>query len=163
VASCAEEMTKWAKKNGYEKPLICSVNMAASQGSSNSKSGIMRAMLKKISTGLNIASDDPLEKFEKLMMKRVVVLIVDEIDMFFKQHGGIGETWFKTLVSWCEDKELRFSMIGISNCVNDVDSTRVRELGHVSVMILLLHFEIGGEFEIDIVFYLASRLSLRAS
>jgi len=137
VASCAEEMTKWAKTNGCEKPLFCSVNMAASQTSSNSKSGIMRTMLKKIATGLSIANDDPLQKFEKLMMKRVVVLIVDEIDMLFKQHGGIGETWFKTLVSWAEDKEMRFSMIGISNCVNDVNSSRVRELGHVSAIIPL--------------------------
>jgi Cdc6-like AAA superfamily ATPase len=95
----------------------------------------MRTMLKKIAKGLNIANDEPLGKFEKLMMKKVVVLIVDEIDMLFKQHGGIGETWFKTLISWAEDKEMRFSMIGISNCVNDIDSARVRELGHVSALV----------------------------
>jgi Cdc6-like AAA superfamily ATPase len=128
-------MTKWAKNNNYEKPIICSVNMAASQSSSNVKGGIMRAMLKKISKGLNIENDEPLAKFEKLMMKRVVVLVVDEIDMLFKQHGGIGETWFKTLVSWAEDKEMRFSLIGISNCVNDNDSARVRELGHVRALV----------------------------
>ena len=92
----------------------------------------MRTMLKSIATGLQIANDEPIEKFEKLMSKRVVVLIVDEIDMLFKQNEGVGETWFKTLVSWAEDRDMRFSMIGISNCVNDNDSTRVRELGHVS-------------------------------
>jgi len=33
-------------------------------------------------------------------------------------------------VKWAEDKELPFSMIGISNCVNDDNATRVRELAH---------------------------------
>ena len=80
----------------------------------------MRTMLKKVAIGLQIASDEPLEKFERLMRKKVVVLIVDEIDMLFKQHGGVGETWFKMLISWAEDKEMRFSLIGISNCVNDM-------------------------------------------
>ena len=164
VTSCAEEMTKWAKANGYEKPLVCSVNMAASQTSSNSKVGVMRTMLKKIATGLSIANDDPLVKFESLMMKRVVVLIVDELDMLFKQHGGIGETWFKTLVSWAEDREMRFSMIGISNCVNDVDSSRVRELGHVSAIISLYDVLRRRRLQNNIVvFYLASHVSLHPS
>lgn len=130
VASCADEMTKWARRNGYEKPLICSVNMAATQSNNFKGGGIMRTMLKKVAIGLQIASDEPLEKFEQLMRKKVVVLIVDEIDMLFKQHGGVGETVFKMLISWAEDKEMRFSLIGISNCVNDTNSTRVRELGN---------------------------------
>ena len=123
-------MTKWARSHGYEKPLICSVNMAATQSKNSKGGGIMRTMLKKVAIGLQIASDEPLEKFERLMRKKVVILIVDEIDMLFKQHGGVGETWFKMLISWAEDKDMRFSLIGISNCVNDTNSTRVRELGH---------------------------------
>lgn len=103
--------------------------MAATQSNNFKGGGIMRTMLKKVAIGLQIASDEPLEKFEQLMRKKVVVLIVDEIDMLFKQHGGVGETVFKMLISWAEDKEMRFSLIGISNCVNDTNSTRVRELG----------------------------------
>jgi hypothetical protein len=84
--------------------------------------------------------------------------------MLFKQHGGIGETWFKTLVSWAEDREMRFSMIGISNCVNDVDSSRVRELGHVSAIISLYDVLRRRRLQYNIVvFYLASHVSLHPS
>ena len=92
----------------------------------------MRVMLKKIASAIKIDEAAGLTAFEKQFKKKVLVLVLDEIDMLFKQHGGIGETWFRTLVEWSEDKEMRFSMIGISNCVNDVNASRVRELGHVS-------------------------------
>ena len=128
VKSCANEMKKWAKRNGYDKPRFCEINMAKIV----TAAGLMRAMLKKIATVVEIDKEAPLSTFEKQFKKTTVVLILDEVDMLFKQHAGIGETWFKTLVDWAENKELRFSMIGISNCVNDVNSERIRELGHVS-------------------------------
>mmetsp|Transcript_3388 Transcript_3388/g.7585 ORF Transcript_3388/g.7585 Transcript_3388/m.7585 type:complete len:839 (+) Transcript_3388:2-2518(+) len=129
VASCRLEMTKWAKRCGYNRPRLCAINMAGSQ-SSNTKGGIMRDMLKKIAAVLKINGESPLQTFEEEFKKDGLVLILDEIDMLFKQHGGIGGLWFKTLVKWAEDKELPFSMIGISNCVNDDNATRVRELAH---------------------------------
>ena len=92
----------------------------------------MKAMLKKIASALEISKDSALPVFEKQFKKKELILVLDEVDMLFKHHGGIGETWFKTLVEWAEDKEMCFSMIGISYCVNDVNATRVRELGHVS-------------------------------
>ena len=73
-----------------------------------------------------------LSVFEKKLKKQVLVLILDEVDMLFKEHGGMGETWFRTLIEWAESKVLRFSMIGISNCVNDDNAVRIREIGHVS-------------------------------
>ena len=124
-------MKKWATKNGYgkPKPRFCMINMASCHAG---KDGIMRAMLKKIASAIEISKDAKLQEFEKKFKKQSVVLILDEIDMLFQQHGGIADTWFRTLVEWAEDKEMRFSMIGISNCVNDASAIRVRELGHVS-------------------------------
>jgi len=130
VTSCSDEMTKWAKCNGYDKPRFCFINMAAT--SSTCKGGIMRATLKKIAKSLEIDGASTLLAFEKQFKNKAVVLVLDEIDMMFKQLGGIAETWFQTLVDWAEDKQMRFSMIGISNCVNDINATRIRELGHVS-------------------------------
>jgi len=90
----------------------------------------MKAMLNRIASALKINKDSALSTVEKEFKKKVMVLIIEEIDMIFKQQGGINETWFKTLVRWAEDNEMRFSMIGISNCVNDANATSVRELGH---------------------------------
>ena len=94
----------------------------------------MNNMLKKMAKELGVdAESAKLSTYEEQLEKKVLVLILDEIDMLFKTHGNIGEAWFRQLVEWAENKELRFSMIGISNCVNDANATRVRELGHVSI------------------------------
>lgn len=106
--------------------------MASSQTVSNDKGGIIRALLKKLAPLIEIDKDADISVFEKYFKKRVVVMVLDEIDMMFKRHGGTGETCLKTLIGWAERTELKFSMIGISNCVNDSNATRVRELGHVS-------------------------------
>merc|ERR1712194_921507 len=90
----------------------------------------MKGMPKEIAGALEIDKDSKLNTFEQKFKKKVLVLVLDEIDMLFKSHGGIAETWFKTLVAWAEDKTMCFSMIGISNCVNDNNATRIRELGH---------------------------------
>ena len=129
MKSCTDEMKKWAKRNGYDKPRFCEINMA---GISTTAAGLMRAMLKKIATAVEVDKEADLSTFEKQFKKTTVVLILDEVDMLFKQHAGSGETCFNTLVEWAENKELRFSMIGISNCINDNNSERIRELGHVS-------------------------------
>ena len=93
----------------------------------------MKALLKKIGTSLGVGKLEDVSVLEKHFKKRVVVLVLDEIDMLFKQHGVVGGECFKTLVFWAESKELKISLIGISNCVNDDNATRVRELGHVSL------------------------------
>lgn len=132
VTSCADEMKKWAKRSGYDKPSFCFINMASTQTWSTEKGGFMRAVLKKIAVDIGIDKDSEVSVFEKVFKKRVVVVTLDEIDMLFKRHGGVGETCFRTLIDWAECKEMKFSLIGISNCVNDANATRVRELGHVS-------------------------------
>mmetsp|Transcript_11814 Transcript_11814/g.25906 ORF Transcript_11814/g.25906 Transcript_11814/m.25906 type:complete len:893 (-) Transcript_11814:67-2745(-) len=129
VISCADEMKKWAKRNGYKKTCFCHINMERSQ-TLFSEGGIMRAMLMKIATAIEIDVQAQLSTFEKQFKKKTVVLVLDQIDMLFKKHGGIGETWFRTLIEWAEDRKMRFSMIGISNCVDDANATRVREIGN---------------------------------
>ncbi|KAL7553128.1 hypothetical protein ACHAWF_016382 [Thalassiosira exigua] len=127
VKLCKAEMMSWARRSGYGKPHFCILNMASFKAG---KDGLLKAMLSKLAVALEIAKDSKLRTFENNFKKKVLVLILDEIDMLFNQHKGIGETWFKTLVSWAEDKEMRFSMIGISNCVTDRNANIVRELGH---------------------------------
>eukprot|EP00571_Detonula_confervacea_P013426 CAMPEP_0172305654 /NCGR_PEP_ID=MMETSP1058-20130122/6909_1 /TAXON_ID=83371 /ORGANISM="Detonula confervacea, Strain CCMP 353" /LENGTH=105 /DNA_ID=CAMNT_0013017323 /DNA_START=25 /DNA_END=338 /DNA_ORIENTATION=+ len=92
--------------------------------------GKMRTVTTKIATAIDINNASAHTEFEREFKKKVVVLILDEIDMPFKHHKGIGETWFRTLIHWAEDKEMCFSMIGISNCINDANATRIRELGN---------------------------------
>lgn len=127
MTSCAGDMKKWAKRNGYDKPKFCFINMASSQTSaSNCKNGIMRTMLKKIATSIEVDKQAKLSVFEKKFKKQVLILILDEVDMLFKEHG---ETWFRTLVEWAKNDEMRFIMIGISNCVNDDNAIRIRDIG----------------------------------
>ena len=129
MASCAKAVKKFAKENGFLEPRFCTLNMANSHG----KAGIKNGMLKSIAGALKIDQQQKrLSVFEQEFKKQVLVLVLDEIDMLFKNHQGIAATWFRTLVAWAEDKTMRFSMIGISNCVNGSDADLVRELGHVS-------------------------------
>lgn len=132
-------MKSWAKNSGYDKPTFCLINMASNQVASNGKGGIMGALLMKLARSLEIDKDSDISVFEKHFKKRVVVLVLDEIDMLFKQHGGAGETCFRTLIDLAERTELKFSLIGISNCVNDANAARVRELGHVSSTLCTHH------------------------
>ena len=133
MASCADEMMRWARKSGYDKPVFCFINMASVPTSSSCKGDIMKAILDKIGTSLGIGRGQDVAVLKKHFKKRVVVLILDEIDMLFKQHGVVGGECFKTLVYWAESRELKLSLIGISNSVNDDNATRVRELGNVSL------------------------------
>ncbi len=158
VTSCADEMKKWAKHSGYDKPSFCFINMASSHTVPNDKGGITRALLKKLASVIQIDNDADISVFEKFFKKRVVVMVLDEIDMLFKQHGGIGETCLRTLIGWAESAELKFSLIGISNCVNDSNATRVRELGHVSLCLALFTICIL-EKKSYLVFHLSRRVS----
>ena len=58
-------MKKWAKRNGYDKPRFCFINMASSQTSaSHCKDGIMRTMLKKIATSIEVDKQAELSVIE---------------------------------------------------------------------------------------------------
>ena len=134
VASCAGEAKRWAKQNEYETPNICTMNMAKPSG----KGGIMRTMLNQMARPLGLKHGASPTDVERKMKKKVLVLVLDEIDMLFRNHGNVAQQWFTTLIDWAEDRELRFSMIGISNSVNDTNSTKIRELGHVSQFDIVL-------------------------
>lgn len=136
VNACANDMKKWAKKNNYNMPHFCFFNMASVHTALNEKDGVMKLMLRKFAKELEIDKNSELKAYESRLKKKVLVLVLDEIDMFFKKRDGNGEAWFRTLTSWAEDKQLCFSMIGISNSVNDTYSTRIREIGHVSLEVL---------------------------
>lgn len=90
----------------------------------------MKQMLKSMAKKLQTDNNSELAVFKRKISKKGMILVVDEIDMLFKNQGGSGEEWFSTLIEWCEDKDLPFSMIGISNSVNDVNATKIRDLAH---------------------------------
>jgi len=125
VAACLQHLANWAKESGFAKPRSCHINVA-----SMSNGAIQTEMLKIMSKKLEIDKSSSPDVFVKHFQKKGMVLVVDEIDMLFKSHGSSGEEWFSTLIGWCEDKELPFSMIGISNSVNDRNATKIRELGN---------------------------------
>ncbi len=125
-------MTKWAKKNGHDKPVFCFINMAAAHSSLGNKGNLMRSTLSKITRALGMEEGSKLNHIEKVLRKKVLILIIDEVDMLFTNHGGVGETWFKSLISICEDDEVCLSMIGISNSINDASAARIRNLANVS-------------------------------
>ena len=55
--------------------------MASSQTlASNCKDGIMRTMLKKIATSIEVDKQAKLSVFEKKLKKQVLVLILDEVE-----------------------------------------------------------------------------------
>ena len=95
--------------------------------------GIKNGMLRSIAGALKIDRQEKrLSVFKRELKKKTLVLVLDEIDMLFKTNKKQAATWFKTLVEWAEDKTMRFSMIGISNSVNDTEAHLIRKLGHVS-------------------------------
>jgi cell division control protein 6 len=128
VAACSQQLTKWAKDRGFIKPCYCHINMASV--ASMNANGIKKQMLKDMAKRLEIEKNSTLDTFVEQFKKKGMILVVDEIDMLFKNHGASTEEWFTTLIEWCEDKELPFSMIGISNSVNDINATKIRELSN---------------------------------
>lgn len=128
VTTCVQEMKQRAKSHGHARPRICLINVA----SLNPKGSIMRAMLMKLAAVVEIDKESKLSDYANQFRRKAVVLILDEIDMLFAQQGGSGEQMLKTLVQWAHEKDLRFSLIGISNCVNDINARRIREIGNVS-------------------------------
>ncbi|KAL7533701.1 hypothetical protein ACHAXR_008504, partial [Thalassiosira sp. AJA248-18] len=98
-------------------------------------SDIKKMMLKEMATTLNIDKDGELSTVEKQLKKKVMVLILDEIDMFFVKNSKGAKTWFKTLVKWAKNNDYHFSLIGISNSVNDDRVSQIRKLGHNSEIV----------------------------
>lgn len=134
MSACADDVKKWAKTKGYKKPFLCHINLAAGHSSTKEKGGIVKYIRKKIAQSLEIDQNSSLVELEKQFKKKGMILILDEIDMLFKQQRGIGETFLNSLIGLAEDKDLCFSMIGISNCINDKDAACIREIGHVSML-----------------------------
>ena len=128
VAACSQLLAKWSKEMGATKPCYCHINMASN--ASKSAGAIQKEMFKRMAKKLEIDQKSSQVDFMNQFRKKGMILLVDEIDMLFKNHGGSGEEWFSTLIEWCEDKELPFNMIGISNSVNDKSAKKIRELGN---------------------------------
>ena len=128
VTASSQHLAKWAKDSGFAKPCYCHINMASH--AAMSIDAIKKEMFKSMAKKLEIEKNSSPTVFLNQFRKKGMILVVDEIDMLFKNQGGSAEEWFSTLIEWCEDKELPFSMIGISNSVNDINATTIRELSN---------------------------------
>ncbi|EJK70792.1 hypothetical protein THAOC_07822 [Thalassiosira oceanica] len=95
----------------------------------SSGNGLKETMLNKIVASLEIDQKANQKMVEKQLHRKTLILVLDEIDMMFKKSHD-AQSWFSTLISWADDKKMRFSMIGISNCVNYDNANLVRKLAH---------------------------------
>ena len=100
--------------------------------SASSKDGIMKAMLTYVAKKLGIEEDPSIHALQKQAKKTSIILIIDEIDMLIKKQGSDGERFFRELVQLANNEHLNFSLIGISNSVNDDSASRIREIASVS-------------------------------
>jgi len=107
--------------------------MASLFASSNAKDGIMKGMLRQVSKRIGIEKDPSIRSLEKKAQKNVIIFIIDEIDMLIKKRNSDGESFLFELVRLANDEHLQFSLIGISNSVNDVYSARIKDVGAVSI------------------------------
>mmetsp|Transcript_34260 Transcript_34260/g.70138 ORF Transcript_34260/g.70138 Transcript_34260/m.70138 type:complete len:824 (-) Transcript_34260:418-2889(-) len=126
VAACLKE---WASDGEFIKPCYCHMNLASNHAFMNT-SEIKKQMLKSMAKELEIDKNSSQAVFVRQFRKKGMMFVVDDIDMLFKNHGGSAEEWFSTLIEWCEDKELPFSMIGISSSVSDINASKIRELSN---------------------------------
>ena len=135
VQQCTEDTKSWAKAEGYSVPLISSVNMSSLFASASAKDGIMKEMLKKSAKHLGIHNEPSIHSLEKQARKNVIILVIDEIDMLIKRQISDGERFFCELIRLTKEENLSFSLIGISNSVNDEYSERIKEIGAVSTYV----------------------------
>ena len=130
-------MKMWAEQNGRGYPCFCYINVASVRTSSNNKDGKKGSISKKMAVALKIDENSKLRDIKNQLKKRVMVLVLDELDMLFEK-GCLGKKMFAHLITWANRNDLCFSMIGISNCVNDEDAKWIREEGRVSARILFV-------------------------
>jgi cell division control protein 6 len=107
--------------------------MASLFASASAKDGIKKAMLKKIAKHMGIEKDPSIQSLENQVQKNVAILILDEVDMFIKKRDSDGERFFCELVKLANEAN-GFNLIGISNSVNDVYASRIRQTGSVRML-----------------------------
>jgi Cdc6-like AAA superfamily ATPase len=107
----------------WEKPpRVCYVNCTGMQGLKKQE------VLDKIMTEMNVNSVKRSRTDEDSAF--AVILILDEVDTMFGSKGL--EEAFEKLAGWARDEETTFSLIGISNSVNNNKTSRMFEFGMVS-------------------------------
>ena len=69
-----------------------------------------------------------------------LILIIDEIDLLLSEKGktsnnpsSAGEEALKMLGEWASSDKFRFTLIGISNCVGNLQAKRLQKFGLVSI------------------------------
>lgn len=113
-------------------PRIGLVNIASLSASASEKYGIQKAMLKHVAKKLGIEKDPSIDALQKTARKNAIILVIDEVDMLIQKKDSDGERFFRELVKLANSEQLNFSMIGLSNSVNDESSARIREIANVS-------------------------------
>jgi Cdc6-like AAA superfamily ATPase len=106
--------------------------MSYVSASASTKDGMMKVMLKHAAKKFGLEKPS-IESLEKQAKKNVLILIIDEVDVLVKNSDG--ERFFHELVRLANEEHLRFSLIGISNSVNDEFSVRIKEIAAVSIRV----------------------------
>lgn len=147
----------WANSEGHNQPLLYAVNMASLSTSGQAKDGIMKALLKKLGSQRGSKKEDHnIDTLRKWARKDAIILIIDEIDMLIKARDSDGEIFLRELVGLARDEDLKFSLIGISNSVNDKSSARIKQMGVVSLLSKFVMFLSPSHM----LFFVDSRKSL---
>lgn len=101
--------------------------------------------LTTIANCLGLQNNDTLTIEKKLTRasgrKLTLLVIVDEIDLLISENSNgteaVGkEKIVKLFLSWANDPELRFGLIGISNSLGNRKRERLHQLGSVSELLL---------------------------
>ena len=128
----ARERSRKTSEDWVEEPKICTLNASVLQNLSKAQAiektlehmGLKKNQLKRPA---NVEDST----------KAAVILILDEIDLLVASkgagnHSSGTEEFLRTLLDWVSDERMRFSLIGISNSVENYKARRLSALGMVS-------------------------------
>ena len=136
VKKSCEEAKEWARQNFdtcTDEVNICYINSAVLEN--YPKKQALETILKNLGITqkqLNRPSNTNKSK------RAAIFLILDEIDLLVASKGqGQSKTgseeFLRTLLSWASDESTLFSLIGISNSVENYQTRRLNQLGMVSL------------------------------
>lgn len=142
---CCNHMAKSTLDNDV-RVKICHLN--ASYLAAQSKP--LRLVIKEIATCMGIKTPSLSEstitkKIGDRKNSAVLIVVVDEVDAFVTGSGRAspGTECLKTLLRWANNSKMQMGLIGISNCMNDLKTRDILELGNVSkgkIGMFLVHY-----------------------
>lgn len=136
VTWCCDNAIASCKANTPE-PKICHINAACLASEPNP----LQYLLNELGEVVGIKARNPTTATIFRMLQRVkgkpkrtqVILVVDEIDALVSNNDGLSskEVLLRTILEWVNNPDMQMALIGISNCINDDNTSRILEAGSV--------------------------------